>query len=316
MSILTVVLSCRYLEIVQKQRLEMEDIMAKRLREQENSLSSAGHKALQEKENNVQSVIDAALAAQEAEHEADKKAYQEIVTAEVKANLTEQFAKEMDEIRKQNAAKLEEKTCALKELSAKLQHLDMALSASQANKEGSLKAHRLSAAALALSEKLETSESAATELSALSKAAGTEGVIATACATIPKSVNTGVPTLAELQARFEKVAKKCRQSLLVPGGLLGLEGQLTGMVMAAVTYPPTDHGDTAEHKLEQARELVAQGSLEEAIGKVEGLSGQANFVAADWKKDAIERVAVEKALKVIKMECALLNESCLEDSSP
>lgn len=293
----------------------MEDIMAKRLREQEHSLTTSGQKALQEKENNIQSVIDAALAAQEAEHEADKKAYQEIVTAEVKANLTEQFAKEMDEIRKQNAAKLEEKMSALKELSAKVQHLDVALSTSQMNKEGSLKAHRLSAAALALSEKLETNESAATELAALSKAAGTEGVIATACATIPSSVNVGVPTLAELQARFVKIAKKCRQALLVPEGELGLEGQLTGMVMAAVTYPPTDNGNTAEHKLEEARELVAQGSLEEAIGKLESLSGQANFVASDWKQAAIDRVAVEKALKVIKMECTLLNESCLEDES-
>jgi hypothetical protein len=293
----------------------MEDLMAKRLREKENEMATSSYRALTEKEHGIQSVIDAALAAQETEHEADKKAYQEIVKVEVNASLSESFAKQMEEIRKENANKLEEKSRALKELSRKLKHLDLALATSQASKQGSNKAHRLSATALALSEKLETSsQSAAIELAALRQAAGGEGVIATACATIPPSVaTTGVPTLAELQARFKKVAKKSRQALLVPAGALGLEGQLAGMVMASVTYPPTDAGDTAEHKLEQACELVAQGFLEDAIGQLETLPGQAKFVSQDWLRSAIERVAVEKALKVIKMECTLLNESCLDD---
>jgi hypothetical protein len=293
----------------------MEDLMAKRLREKEHEMSTSSHRALVDKENGIQSVVEAALAAQEAEHEADKQAYQEIVKAEVNASLTEAFSKQLDEIRRENAKRLEEKSKALKDLSAKLQHLELALATSTASKQGSNKAHRLSAAALALSEKLETSsQAAATELAALQQAAGGEGVIATACATIPPSVaTTGVPTLAELQARFEKVAKKCRQALLVPQGVLGLEGQLAGMVMASVTYPPTDAGHTAEHQLQQARELVAQGFLEEAIGKLEALPGQAKFVSQDWLRCAIDRVAVEKALKVIKMECTLLNESCLVD---
>jgi hypothetical protein len=39
------------------------------------------------------------------------------------------------------------------------------------------------------------------------------------------------------------------------------------------------------------------------------LTGQAGFTARDWTQRAKERVAVEKALKVIRMESALANES-------
>jgi hypothetical protein len=41
--------------------------------------------------------------------------------------------------------------------------------------------------------------------------AADEGVIASALSTIPSAVKTGVPTLPELQAKFEKVHSICRQ---------------------------------------------------------------------------------------------------------
>lgn len=51
------------------------------------------------------------------------------------------------------------------------------------------------------------------------------------------------------------------------------------------------------------------GELEESVSELDKLKGQAAFTVRDWKSAAMDRIAVEKALKVIKMECALLNKN-------
>ena len=291
--------------------------MAKKLREKDQEHASTMLAALQEKEAAIQSVVQAALEAQKQETEADKAAFQDVKATELATKMEEEFGKQVEDYKTKVAQELEEKANELSQLTNKLQVLESALETSQASKQGSLKAHRLSAAALALSEKLETSGPALDELSTLQQAAGNEGVIATACATIPQAVKTGVPTITMLQARFDKVVKKCRQAMLIPEGELGLEGQLAGMLLASVRSPPNPDDkidDDDELKLVQARELVAVGALEEAIDLLEALPGQASLVLQDWKKEALDRVAVEKSLKVIKMECALLNKSCVVES--
>ena len=59
----------RYLEILQKQRHEMEDLMAQKLRDQERDLTNQTFAAVQEKDNSIQSVLKTALDAQQQEHE-------------------------------------------------------------------------------------------------------------------------------------------------------------------------------------------------------------------------------------------------------
>lgn len=304
---------------MQKQRLEFEDLMARRLREQEADASDRLLKALQEKEGTIHNVINAALEAQKMEHEADMKAFEEVTAAEIKSKLEDEYDAKLLEFKEAAARDMEKKVATLKALTEKLSQLEAALEATQSNKAGSLRAHRLSAAALALAEKLETNQAAEKELKALKVAAGPEGVIATALATIPDDAKDGVPTLSDLQTRFEAVHKKCRQAALVPAGRPGLEGQLAGMVFAAVKYPPHPDDpapeadkDNAEYVLVRAQKYVQLGQLERAVEQLEKLHGQPAFTAADWKKDAMRRIAAEKALKVIRLECALLNESLVE----
>ena len=306
----------RYLEILQKQRLEFEDLMATRLREQKNELSTQMLKALQDKEATIQSVLSTALEAQQKEHEEDKKVFEEIITSEIQSSLDEKYGKEFEDYKVQVAQELQQKVATLEALTKKVEQLESALEASTTSKEGSVKAHRLSAAALALGEKLETNQGAATELAALKRAAGNEGVIATTCANIPSAVNTGIPTLPELQARFEVVLQKSRQAALVPAGRLGLEGQLAGIVFASIKHAPDPDDpapesdkDNAEYVLARARQYVQTGELERAVEQLEKLKGQPAFTIADWKKDAVNRIVVDKALSVIKMETALLNQS-------
>jgi len=153
-------------------------------------------------------------------------------------------------------------------------------------------------------------------------AAGDNEVIVSAVSTVPSSIEKGIPTLSELQTRFETVYKKSRQAALVPAGRTTLGGQLLGMAFSRVKYAPEpddpapqDGTDENEYILVRARKLVQLGELERAIEQLEKLDGQPAFTAKDWTLDAKDRVATEKAARVIKMECAIVNESMANEAT-
>ena len=65
----------------------------------------------------------------------------------------------------------------------------------------------------------------------------------------------------------------------------------------------------SEYILARAKHHVKLGELQEAVNELDKLEGQTKFTVRDWKANANDRIAVEKALKVIKMECAILNKN-------
>jgi hypothetical protein len=147
-------------------------------------------------------------------------------------------------------------------------------------------------------------------------AAADNSVIVSAISIVPASVDSGIPTLSELQTRFDTVYKKSRQAALVPAGRVGLGGQLMGIAFSTLKYAPDpdtpapeDSKDSTEYLLARARRHVQLGELERAVEQLEKLEGQAAFTVKDWTREAKDRVAAEKAARVIKMECAILNES-------
>jgi hypothetical protein len=155
------------MEILQKQRLEFESIMSRKLREQEDELSRQANAALERKESTIQAVVQAAAEAQEAEHKTDLEFTEERLKSELNAKYEVEYAEKLAEVKSAFVKELEDKLYAINDLANQLQHLESALQVSRSFETGSLRAHRLSAAALALSEKLETSKGAAKELEAL-----------------------------------------------------------------------------------------------------------------------------------------------------
>ena len=148
-------------------------------------------------------------------------------------------------------------------------------------------------------------------------------MVEAALAAVPASIKTGIPTLSELQTKFETVHNKCRQAAMVPEGRKGLEGQLMGMVFSTLKYSPKpdeaapeDAQDDAEYLLARARRHVQLGELERAVEQLDKLKGQAAFTVKDWKQSAMDRVAMDKTLRAIKLEIALLNESMSSSTSP
>lgn len=311
----------RYTKLMQKQRIEFEDLLAQRLREQEHALRTQLEAALLEKDANIQSLLNVALTTQKQEFEEEKATFEKVTHAKLKEALEAKYSQQMEELKTQTAQDLQAKVDALQELAAKVEELQEALSHSQTHQKGSAQAHRLSAAALNLSERLMTNQPAGEEIAALSAIVGQDGgVIATAVATIPPVVHTeGVATLAQLQTWFDDIYEKGRQAALVPAGRPGLEGQLAGRFLASLKFAPQaadddddekDAPNDSEHLLAKARRSVHKGDLTAAVEILDRLpAGQAALTIADWKAATLNRILVDKAVKVIKMECALLNES-------
>jgi len=313
----------KYLEILQKQRLEFESLLAQKLREQEDTITRQANAALQAKEESIQSLLQATSAAREKETEEILSSETKRITSEVQFEYQQQLQNEMAAMKEKYMKELEEHANVMKGLQEKLGVLESRLEVSRNYESGSKRAHKISAAALALANKLEVGETAAVEIAALKGAAGDEGVIASAVKMIPKSADAGVPTVTNLQAAFDKTYAIGRQAAMVPEGRSGLEGQLLGMIFAKLSVPPSpdsvptseEEGNVADGILSLARKYVQLGDLEKAVDQLNKLKGQAAYVVQDWKVQASDRISTERALKVIKLECALLNKDLVNSGS-
>lgn len=304
--------------LMKQQRLEADTAMTQKVREQEYELTSQAQKAIQDKEKEMQAIVDNSLKIQEQQFNEEKESFQKRTEEAINTKYEELYGKSLTEAKQNFAQKMEQKVQQVQDLSKKLSDLEFALQNTKSYQMGSVQAHRMSAAALSLIDKLESSKPAGAAVAALRAVAEDNAVITSALDALPTSAaSSGIATPQELQTKFEEeVHKKCRQAALVPAGQQGLEGQLLGMMFSTLKFPPgpddaapETEKDTAEFALARARRHIQLGELERAVEQMEKLGGQPGFVAKDWTQKAKERVAVEKALRVIRMECALANES-------
>ena len=123
--------------------------------------------ALQEKEDSIRSIVDASSDALKIEHDAEMKSSTENATRAIRAEFEAKFGGELSREKADFAKDLEEKVKFAEGMTVRLETLESALKVSRAFESGSQQAHRLSALALALATKLETSRGAAEELAAL-----------------------------------------------------------------------------------------------------------------------------------------------------
>jgi len=310
----------RYLAVLQKQRLEFEALLAQRLREQEDSITRQANAALQAKDEGLAALLKESSAAREAEARDALAEDTRRVAAELELEHRTRRANELGELKTAHATALEGHAAAATALRDRLAWLESRLEVSNTYKSGSRRAHRVSAAALALAGRLEASGGAfAVELAALRGAVTGEegGVIANAVRMIPeRRATTGVPTVAELQRQFDKAYVAGRQAAMVPEGRASLEGQVLGMLFAKLSVPPppaavpasNEEGNVVDGILSLARKHVEAGDLESAVKQLDLLQGQTAHVVHNWKTKATDRVSTERALRVIKLECALLNK--------
>ena len=302
----------KYIEILQKQRVEFERELANQLRNTEDDLK----RVFLEKERNMreqyESIAQAQLDAQNEDFIEKWNKQSEELTKSLNERLEVALADGIAKNKAEMVSKLEAKVSEMDDLMKQLDSLRQKASMSANFERGSQAAHRLSAAALALANKFETSESAFSEVAALKAIVDeNDDPISSALSRIPAAASSGVPTLPELQSMFIKVKDACRQAAMVPKGS-GLGGQLFGYAFSALTIePPVGliDGNSDDQILARAHYFVQNGDLESAVAQLDQLQGQASFVASDWQSAALSRAIVDQAVRVIKMECALINKN-------
>lgn len=152
---------------MQQQRLEFEGILARRLRELEHDLSTKHSLELREKDNAIHDMVSDALKKLSEEHELEKDALAERIAKESSIQYDEAYTERMEAFKREAIAEMQTKVNALDQLTKKLSDLEAALESTKHYHEGSQQAHRLSAAALALAEKMETSKGAGVEFESL-----------------------------------------------------------------------------------------------------------------------------------------------------
>lgn len=205
----------KYLEILQKQRLEYEDLLAKRIREAEDSITRQANEALRAKEEGVQNLLGAMREGREKEVADSVKMEVEKIRGDLELEFQNRLQNELGQMKAGHIEELEKYAESMERMQSKLSDLETSLQISRQYESGSKKAHAVSAAALALATKLENGESVEVEVAALKGATAgeEEGVIASAVKMIPKGIGSGkqVLSLGELQAAFDSSYKKGRE---------------------------------------------------------------------------------------------------------
>jgi len=308
----------RFVLLIKKLRFEAEIMQEEKLAKQKKILTTQAEEAIKEQQTRSDAFLENTMQIQEKAHADDKLSFEQTTKEGMDAKYEEFLGKELTKIKEEFATKMNQRVRQMEELTKKLTDLEISLSTSQDFQVGSLEAHRITAAAIALMEKLESGDPAGAAVRALEAVASDNAVVSSAVQALPASASlSGVSTLQELQAAFdETIYPQCRKAANVPTGVDGLEGQLLGSFFSFVRFPPgpqeaapESEKDAPEYVLSRIKRYVQLGELEKAISESKKLEGQVAYTAKDWESQARARVAVEKALKVIRMECALANEN-------
>jgi uroporphyrinogen-III synthase len=110
---------------------------------------------------------------------------------------------------------------------------------------------------------------------------------------------TGIPTLSELQRRFDRESAAVIRASLLPEGRSSWLRRVLDKLMSIVTIRRTDgeaDGNSASAVLARTEHKLAAGDLAGAAGEMDALSGAAAQAAADWLAAAKARVAAERAI--------------------
>jgi hypothetical protein len=150
-------------------------------------------------------------------------------------------------------------------------------------------------------EALRTSEPFAEELEAVQALAADDPAVAEALAAFSGRAEAGIPTAAELAARFDGVAGAVVRAAAAAGDGGWVEQALAGLA-SVVTVRPTGEevgGTGPGAAVARAEARLGAGDLDGAVAALASLRGPAAAAAADWLDGARARHAAERGLKAL-----------------
>jgi len=310
-------LNLKHDQQLHEQRIQYQSLLTEKLMEQQLALAAQLSAQHREKEEELRKMYEADSKAKKEEHGLDLTSQKERMGRALEAKHASKFQNLLADAKANFSKDLEKQSDAVQKLRQGLQDLEKHLHGSKLYETESTRAHRISAATAALCQKLEQGQPAATELEML-KASVVEGVLTKALERLPDAVGRDrtIPTVLQLQDHFlDTVYQSARQAALVPFNRTDIASQIYASLFATLTIPPDPSAGVSEEPnpdmvLSLVRDHVKKGNIENALTTLSQNqmdNNQLAFTIGDWQRGANDRVAVEKVLRVIKMECALLN---------
>ncbi|OQR97990.1 hypothetical protein THRCLA_06814, partial [Thraustotheca clavata] len=170
--------------------------------------------------------------------------------------------------------------------------------------------HKVSVAALALTDRIEAAAPLHSEVRALEAAGRGDHLIEAAVKSLAPYAD-GVPSVAQLQDRFSYVRNAGRRAALVPEESKGMVGHLFAGALLWLLIPPGGpiKGDDAEAIFSRADYALRAGDIETTVKELDKLSGLSREVVKDWVDAAKSRLAIEQTSKVVKAHVSLLAAS-------
>ena len=174
---------------------------------------------------------------------------------------------------------------------------------------------------MALVSQIETADAVRPQLVAMEHACAGDAVIMAAVtmiktieeqrAALPKAPSdpVGVPSVLQIQRRFQVVRQASWREILVPSGLRTIEGHLLGRLFSAFRLPSSTSGGggiAQEDRLVKASDLVRAGELGKAVALLESLEGPAAEPFRDWLVDARHRLVANQAGSLVRARVSLL----------
>lgn len=196
--------------------------------------------------------------------------------------------------------------------SARAEALEGFVRAHEHRKESAYNVHRVAAAAMALEPFLrgQSTGITAAQVDALRKACASDATLSAVLATVPAgAVAKGVPSLLELQARYQQARKEARKAALAPESAPGIGGQIVGEVLARVLVPSHGlvEGSTAEDAMTRAAYRVELGDIPGALRELGPVHGFTRTLLHDWIVAAEHRVACDLASRALRARASIMH---------
>eukprot|EP00607_Mallomonas_marina_P005976 CAMPEP_0182427748 /NCGR_PEP_ID=MMETSP1167-20130531/19178_1 /TAXON_ID=2988 /ORGANISM="Mallomonas Sp, Strain CCMP3275" /LENGTH=552 /DNA_ID=CAMNT_0024610199 /DNA_START=124 /DNA_END=1782 /DNA_ORIENTATION=+ len=300
----------KYTDILEKERLAAELAHQQQIRELEKAMYEKTAQEIAAAQQQMETRLQDTLRAQAEGFSASL--HEELATQEkkLKTDAEETLALQIAQLQQEHTKRSLPIVSDLEVTRAELSSFKAMVDEIQTSKENASKLHNLSAATLALDKAMRCADPIPTELSALKRAADSQGdeLISVVLAAFPAQAKSeGIPSKEELSAHFAVVRNDVRKAALAPKAAPAFIGQAVGGLLAAVSWAPSGYvsGEGVEEILSRIAFLVDFGDLNGALKELDSIGGQPRAVASSWERSVKSRLEADQALKIIKATTAL-----------
>ncbi|OQR84953.1 hypothetical protein ACHHYP_12543 [Achlya hypogyna] len=300
----------KHQELLQEQDKRHKELLARELRLQEELLTRAARSELEDFRANHESQLSVLVNQQQALIQAEYAKKLALVQEEADAKVTALVTAKTEELETKYREEQETRIQELEAFRIELKAVNELLGETSTYKSFSHQVHKVSVAALALTDRIEAAAPLHKEIRALAAAAAGDNLLEAAVKSMAPHVE-GAPSVAQLQDRFGYVRNAGRRAALVPEEAKGMVGHLFAGALLWLLIPPGGpiKGDDAEAVFSRADYALRAGDLETTVAELDKLQGLPKEVVADWVAAAKSRLAIEQTSKVVKAHVSLLAAS-------